>query len=189
MAAREARIGGPPSERATRWGLARTTTVIEDQGGLGARVLGALLDRRRWPAIPAVLLVTTLFVLALSGFRPGLPATAVATATPGAATPGRTEPPALTSAPSIVPVESETASAEPSSPPASPTPAPTPPPTPRPTQRPSPTFRTYVVKSGDTLSAIAARYDTTVQAIVDLNNLPDANRLSVGQVLLIPHPG
>ena len=28
-----------------------------------------VLDRRRWPAIPAVLLVTTLFVLALSGFR------------------------------------------------------------------------------------------------------------------------
>src|SRR5262245_5095654 len=61
IAAREARLGAPPADRATRWGLARTTTVVEDPGGIRWRILSALLDRRRWPAIPAVLLVTGLF--------------------------------------------------------------------------------------------------------------------------------
>ena len=35
---------------ATRWGLARTTTVIEDPGGMRAWLLSAALDRRRWAA-------------------------------------------------------------------------------------------------------------------------------------------
>src|SRR3954469_8155947 len=34
VAAREARLGAPPPERATRWGLARTTSVIQDPGGI-----------------------------------------------------------------------------------------------------------------------------------------------------------
>ena len=34
-----------------------------------------------------------------------------------------------------------------------------------------PTFRTYRVQSGDTLSAIAARFNTTVGALVNLNDL------------------
>src|SRR6185503_7043202 len=69
IAAREARLGSQPPDRATRWGLARTTAVIEDAGGLRSRVVSAVVDRRRWPAIPAVLLVTGLFTLAVSGFR------------------------------------------------------------------------------------------------------------------------
>jgi len=42
------------------------------------------------------------------------------------------------------------------------------------------------VKSGDTLSAIASRFGTTVRAISNLNGIDDPSRLSVGQVLLIP---
>jgi LysM repeat protein len=42
------------------------------------------------------------------------------------------------------------------------------------------------VKSGDTLGAIASRFDTTVSVLVSLNHLVDAGRLSIGQVLLIP---
>ena len=46
-------------------------------------------------------------------------------------------------------------------------------------------YLSYVVKSGDTLYAIASRYGTTVDAIKRLNNL-SGNTLSVGQVLKIP---
>ena len=44
---------------------------------------------------------------------------------------------------------------------------------------------TYTVKSGDNLYAIAARYNTSVDAIKRLNNL-SSNNLQVGQVLRIP---
>ncbi len=51
---------------------------------------------------------------------------------------------------------------------------------------PSPSQRNYTVKAGDTLSAIAARFGTTVSAIAALNHITDINRLIVGQVLKIP---
>jgi hypothetical protein len=176
LAAREARLGTPAGDRATRWGLARTTTVIEDPGGLRARLLGALLDRRRWPAIPAVILVTTLFTLALSGFRAGIPAEPAATSSPGAPTPSP--------APSTGPTPASTPT---QAPPSSPSPAPTTAATP--TAAPTATrtaFRTYRVKAGDTLSAIASRFGTSIQALVNLNNIGNPNQLSVGQVLRIP---
>lgn len=45
---------------------------------------------------------------------------------------------------------------------------------------------TYTVKAGDTLSAIASRFGTTVAALAALNHIGDINRLNVGQVLKIP---
>jgi LysM repeat protein len=185
VSAREVRLGAPPPDRATRWGLARTTTVIEDPGGIPSRLITTLLDRRRWPAIPALLLVTGLFVLAVSGFRGFLPATgAVATPSP-------------TPAPIVVadtPTPRPTAS-PPTETPAAPSPTPqltlpatgSPEPTPAPTNTPKATFRTYVVKSGDTLTGIAARYNTSWQAIAALNHISDPGKLRVGQVLLIPN--
>jgi LysM repeat protein len=192
LAARRARLGSTPGDRATRWGLARTTTVIEDPGGMRTLLLGAALDRRRWPAIPAILLVTTLFTLALSGFRTDLPTSPVATASPGAAAATPPAPtraaatrPSATAAPTVPP--SEPPNATPAQTPAS-SAAPTTAPTAAPTAQPSaaPSFRTYLVQQGDTLSVIAARYDTTVAALVNLNDLNNANQLDVGQVLLIP---
>jgi len=44
----------------------------------------------------------------------------------------------------------------------------------------------YVVRPGDTVSALALRYGTTVWAIVSANNLANANRIYVGQRLYIP---
>lgn len=41
----------------------------------------------------------------------------------------------------------------------------------------------YTVKSGDTLSGIASRYNTTVNQIVSLNQLSNLNLIYVGQVL------
>ena len=49
----------------------------------------------------------------------------------------------------------------------------------------TPGGNTYVVKSGDSLWSIANRYNTTVDAIKQLNNLT-SNTLSVGQVLKLP---
>lgn len=45
----------------------------------------------------------------------------------------------------------------------------------------------YVVQSGDSLSAIARRFDTSVNQLVSLNGLADQHRIRVGQTLLLPH--
>lgn len=44
----------------------------------------------------------------------------------------------------------------------------------------------YVVKSGDTLWAIANRYGVTVQAIASANKITNVNLIYVGQILIIP---
>lgn len=45
---------------------------------------------------------------------------------------------------------------------------------------------TYVVQSGDTLSGIAQKFDTTVGELVELNDIRNPNLIYVGQVLKIP---
>ncbi|MFH1524846.1 MAG: LysM peptidoglycan-binding domain-containing protein [Chloroflexota bacterium] len=47
---------------------------------------------------------------------------------------------------------------------------------------------TYVVQSGDILSAIARRYGISMDALAQANNIVDVNALEVGQVLTIPAP-
>lgn len=44
----------------------------------------------------------------------------------------------------------------------------------------------YVVQSGDSLSAIARRFSTSVAALTSLNQLADSHRIRVGQRLLLP---
>jgi LysM repeat protein len=44
----------------------------------------------------------------------------------------------------------------------------------------------YTIKSGNTLSKIAAAYGVTVQALAASNNISNLNNISVGQVLMIP---
>jgi LysM repeat protein len=51
---------------------------------------------------------------------------------------------------------------------------------------PSTSGATYKVKSGDTLTAIAVRFDTTVRVLVQLNGISDPSRLKVGQVIKLP---
>lgn len=50
----------------------------------------------------------------------------------------------------------------------------------------APKNRTYIVKSGDTLSKIAVKYDTTVEKLVALNNIKNKNLIYVGQVIKLP---
>ena len=47
---------------------------------------------------------------------------------------------------------------------------------------------TYIVKRGDTLSAIAKRYNTTYPKLAEYNGIPNPNKISVGQVIKIPLP-
>ncbi|MCF8002379.1 MAG: DUF3794 domain-containing protein [Halanaerobiales bacterium] len=47
-------------------------------------------------------------------------------------------------------------------------------------------FITYNVSSGDTLYLIAQRFGTTIQRLVEINNIVDPEQLEVGQQLLIP---
>ena len=48
---------------------------------------------------------------------------------------------------------------------------------------------TYVVQPGDTLWRISRQFGTTVDAIVQANNIPNPNLIYVGQVLEIPGTG
>lgn len=66
-----------------------------------------------------------------------------------------------------------------------PAPAPSPPPPP---PAPTPTTGKYTVKSGDSLSSIAAKYGTNWQTIYAMNRdqLSDPNKIYPGQVLNVP---
>lgn len=57
------------------------------------------------------------------------------------------------------------------------------------TQTPAPTQTTvtYTIQSGDTLSTIAKKFNTTVTRLLELNpTITDVNRIYVGQVLKVP---
>jgi LysM repeat protein len=59
-------------------------------------------------------------------------------------------------------------------------------PTPTITLPPTPTPVTYTVQSGDTLFSIAIDLDIPADALMAANGLTDPDKLSVGQVLLVP---
>lgn len=50
----------------------------------------------------------------------------------------------------------------------------------------NPTSTTYTVQAGDTLSKIARRFGVNVSVLAQVNNITNANRIYVGQVLKIP---
>ena len=60
--------------------------------------------------------------------------------------------------------------------------------TPTPTLTPSPTPFVYTIKRGDTLSAIAKKYNTTVEALMEAHNIGDATNIQVGTKLTIVQP-
>lgn len=76
-----------------------------------------------------------------------------------------------------------------SSPAASPTPtAAQTPGEPTPTAAPTPPV--YVVRSGDTLSGIAKRFDVTLEELIAANpQITDPDKLAIGDVIAIPTPG
>lgn len=48
------------------------------------------------------------------------------------------------------------------------------------------TYLNYIVVSGDTLSSIAAKYNTTSSKISEINNIKDANKIYVNQLVKVP---
>ena len=62
----------------------------------------------------------------------------------------------------------------------------------RPAGTPVPTRRTtainYTIKSGDSLSAIAANFGISTAALMQANGITNPNLLTVGQVIVIPPP-
>ncbi len=48
-------------------------------------------------------------------------------------------------------------------------------------------YRTYIVRSGDTLFSLASKYNTTVNKIVAANPTINPNNLPIGQKILIPY--
>lgn len=132
---------------------------------------GAVAPRRGLFSRLLLLVVAILVVLAI-GVGIGFGA---ATLLPGLIDPS---PPAMTLAP---PTERPTAAPIP-------TPPPSPSPSPSPSPEPSPTPLVHTVKRGENLTQIAARYATTVAAIVEVNGLKNANLIETGQKLVIPTP-
>lgn len=88
------------------------------------------------------------------------------------------------------PAGTAVASTSPASPsPASPSPSPSAQATPSPGPSASPSAAqsvTHVVRRGETLTSIAARYGVSVKAIQDANAIEDPNVILVGQRLVIP---
>ena len=60
--------------------------------------------------------------------------------------------------------------------------------TPRPVTPTPVAGRTYVVREGDSLSAIAARFGVTEEEIQRANGIVDPNSIYAGQELVIPAP-
>lgn len=58
--------------------------------------------------------------------------------------------------------------------------------TPAPTPLPTTTARTHLVKDGENLYTIAARYGVTVVSLAELNGITNYNLVRIGQVLQIP---
>jgi LysM repeat protein len=46
----------------------------------------------------------------------------------------------------------------------------------------------YVIQEGDTLGRIARNFAVTEQALMELNGIPDANFIEIGQTIEIPPP-
>lgn len=89
-------------------------------------------------------------------------------------------PPAPTSTATPTPPPTETPTPRP--------PTPTVTSTPRPTETPIPPTK-YTVRPGDTLSIIAEKFNTTIEAIQAFNGLKSTDVIDVGQVLQIPAAG
>lgn len=179
----------PPLARGADSGLraiARTTPVILDHGRFDLRLPAFRLDRISGQGLLVGLLGLAFVAILIArpagdgraadgsggihaSATPGSTTAAVASAKPGPSSPASDVPvvtarPVASAAPAV--------SGQPTNPPAS---AP-----------PARSGSTYKVKSGDTLSAIAAHYGTTVKVLMTLNKITDPSKLKVGQILQLP---
>jgi LysM repeat protein len=160
----------------TRWSLVRTAPVVLDAARVPVR-LGAIARQRPAPQLMlgGVMVIAFVAVALTRMSEPITPASAGLdpTSSPDvtASAPARTQrptpPPSGSTPPSVAPSASV-------------------PPTSAPTPTPRPGIRSYTVRAGDTLYALAIRYGTTVQVLRELNAMGNSSSLRIGQVLRIP---
>jgi nucleoid-associated protein YgaU len=163
-------VARPVPMLAGRRQFARTSPVVVDRGraSFGLPSFG---DRRQLGQIGLVVLM----VVALGAI---LLARLGQSDTPGLAGGSPTPHASVHASPKTTPRPSATATSSPG--PSTSAPARTP--GASPTTKPA----TYKVKSGDTLSSIAARFHTTAKAIEDLNGLKSPFVIHPGEVLKLP---
>jgi LysM repeat protein len=166
--------------------IARMTPVILDHGRFELRMPALRADRTAGQAVLVAVLGIALTAILIARPSSGAGAVSDPESSSAAASPVASADVATTSPSSPTPAPTEVAPTD------SPAATPSPPATSRPTATPRASTppvtsgATYKVKGGDTLSAIAARFDTTVRVLVDLNGITDPSRLRVGQVLKLP---
>jgi LysM repeat protein len=162
---------------AGRWPMPRTAPVVVDRGGFS---LASWRPDRPVAQLGLVALMVLAFVVlavarltsdggSAAGPSPSssLASIAVPSTTPGSSSPASSASPSVV--PSAIPgasAESGAASGLTASPAASPT--------------------AYRVRSGDTLTSIAARFGTSVAILRRLNDIADPSLLRVGQLLQVP---
>lgn len=173
-----------PRQDEVLWPAVSTTPVVLEPVRGGPLPLAAS-PRAGAQAILVGLMVLALAVLVVARFvAPPIegPASSPNATLPGVV-PGVSPSPApaatgnRTAAPTVAPTPSSVPTSTPSAPPAS-----------TPTPRPSIATTTYRVVSGDTLSSIAAQFNTSVATLAELNGITNPSRIRIGQVLLVPAP-
>jgi LysM repeat protein len=167
--------------------VARMTPVILDHGRFDLRLPTLRADRGTGQAALVALLglaLVAILVARPSGNPGAIPPNATAAPSAGASS----VPTEVAGAPSVTPSPDATPTESPATPtppvkssqaPASAAPSAA-------SSEPVTSGATYKVKSGDTLSAIAARFGTTTRVLVRLNGITDPSRLKVGQILKLP---
>lgn len=153
---------------------------------IAALVAGMTGCTKQKPVIAEATATETLVVEAGATTTPSPPATVI----------GVTEatPTQVAGIPPLTPTPEAGEEAMPTGPSPSPTPtvAVTPAaaaPVPTPTVVPGAEVTYYTVQRGDTLSSIARRFNTTVEAILRANNIANPNYINAGQKLVIPEAG
>lgn len=186
----DARAGAPGDEGAGLWSPARTTPLVLDPRRRLGPISASPTRGGGQALLVGLMVVAFLFLVIARTTAPGGPGA-------GASGPGSSlvaGGPMADVAPSLAPTPVATASEAPATQTARPTVSPSaalPSPTPgaSPTASPTPAAsaaRRYKVKSGDTLSGIAARFGVTVRALRAANDIEDPTLIRAGQVLIIP---
>ncbi len=163
--------------------LATMMPTVLDRGPLGVTLERQSLRRLAAPA--SVVVVGAALGAFMLARGPGAPGPASGNGAAGSTARPSTRPSATPSSAAVTAAPSE-------APTFTPLPSASPRPTPTPAASATPAAvggRTYTVRPGDTLSAIAARFGTTTSVLVKLNGIADPSLVRVGQVLkLTPAP-
>jgi hypothetical protein len=165
--------------------IARTTPVVLDQGRFDLRLPilrpGRITGQALLVGLLGLAFVAIMIARPAGDGRAPDPTGGIGASGPPVASPPATARPDPASSPPASDTPATPASPFATAPTASrqPTSAPA-------SARPTGPGQTYRVRSGDTLSAIAARYGTTTKVLADLNQIADPSKLKIGQVLRLP---